>query len=279
MGLLKISVEPVSGGTSKGDKDTSSKGAGLEGEQISVKSGSVSHVYPLGEELLNTVSTEGLRNFQWYFERYLIDEPFAFARAQVIQRRLQSQGKLILKEFLLPEVCRRPDRSDEILIEIQLASDAGSRNSSLHRFFWEILEDQGLWYEVFGIKPQTVTVVRVCRPDDNLEADGNLGKTFSDANPRMKNILAITARPSHIRDIPHRLITRSISAAISQTFDQSEPQASLEIVRPSTFEAFAGHLAKHVKGHYEIVHLDLHGGTDNQGYVSCPAVHRMSDTN
>ena len=267
MGLVKISAEPFSREPFSRNEQFPVQRIEPQGQQILVRSASVSQVYSLSAELLKTVDAESLKSFQWYFERYTLDEPFAYTQARVIQRRLRNQGRLLLKEFLLPDICPQPNSSNDFLIEIVSTDDTSSRDCPLHQFFWEVLEDGGLWYDVFRTRPRSVTVVRVCRQNGTSGADAGAEQASPNVTSRMKNVLAVTARPSHTTDIPHRLITRSISAAVCQSPTELKPSASLEIVRPGTFDALAKHLAQHDKGHFGIVHLDLRGGTDTQGYV------------
>ena len=267
--MIRVALQPATTAINQvilnGDHEKAET-AHLHPFQMLVKSGSVCKLSRTSEELLKTVAKENFKDFQWYFEQYVIDEPLAHPRAQIIQRRLRRQGRLLLENYLLPEIHPSVDQPEHFLIEVKDAESSGnSEGFTLHRFFWEILEDKGLWREVFRIEPASVTVVHVyenkipttSRVDQRLAANTSSLKTT--------NVLAITARPSHIRDIPHRLITRSISAVIDSIRDSSKPQATLEIVRPGTFHALVDHLHRFPPGHFEIVHLDLHGDADGRG--------------
>lgn len=234
--------------------------------QALVKSGSICKLSHASEELLKSVTTESLKDFQWYFEQYVINDPFAHARAQTIRRRLQSQGRQLLESYLIPEIRPSVEQPEHFLIKIKdVERSELSEASMLHRFFWEILEDKGLWCDVFQIEPSSVTVVRVYENSISTAPKEDPRLTAPTLSLKTTNVLAITVRPSHTRDIPSRLITRSIVAAIDSIRDSSISQATLEIVRPGSFDALKDHLKRFPPGYFEVVHLDLHGDADSQG--------------
>ena len=270
MTVVRISIQPAINQNAP-KRDVSDSQVGAEAAEphpydAIVKSRSIRKLSHGSEELLNTVSVENLKDFEWYFEQYVINDPFAHARAQTIRRRLRSQGQQLLKNYLLPEI--RPSIGDpeHFLIEVRdVECHDLPEASTLHRFFWEILEDKGLWRDVFQIEPSGVTVVRIYKNKTSTTTTGDAKRAASILGSKTTNVLAITARPFHTKDVPHRLITRSISAAIESIRDHSTSRATLEIVRPGTFDALKRHLARFPPGHFEIVHLDLHGDADGQG--------------
>ena len=79
-----------------------------------------------------------------------------------------------------------------------------------------------------------------------------------------RNVVAVTARPS-ARDIPHRLITRSIAWAIKTVDESTNGTARLQIVRPGTLKALVRILGEHPSGFYDVLHLDMHGEADESG--------------
>lgn len=267
--MIRVALQPATTAIDQeilnGDREKAET-AHLYPFQMLVKSGSVCKLLRTSEELLKTVTKENFKDFQWYFEQYVIDEPFAHARAQVIRRRLRHQGRLLLENFLPPEIRPWIDQSEHFLIEVRDAESSGrSEGFTLHRFFWEVLEDKALWRDVFHVEPASVTVVHVYenKTPTTTRVDQRLAATTSSL--KTTNVLAITARPSHTKDIPHRLITRSIAAVIDSIRDSSKLLATLEIVRPGTFHALVDHLHRYPPGHFEIVHLDLHGDADGRG--------------
>ena len=276
MTFIRISIQPA---TSQNILDSGLSLSQAKAEVVKahpylaiVDSGSIRKFSHGSEELLNTVTVENLKDFQWYFEQYVIRDPFEHARAQAIQRRLRSQGRQLLRSYLLPEIRPSIEDPEHFLIEI-IDEERGEllEASTLHQLFWEILEDKGLWRDVFQIEPSSVTVVRVYENKASTTTTDDPRLATPVLGSKITNVLAITARPAYTKDVPHRLITRSISAAIDSIRDHSTSRATLEIVRPGTFHALERHLAKFPFGHFEIVHLDLHGDADGQGRVFCPA--------
>ena len=216
------------------------------------------------EELLKTIDVETQKDVQWYFENYVISEPFARARAQAVRRKLRKQGQQLLRHYLQSEIHLDDEQSPEFLIEVR-NRNSSSVNHALHQFSWEILEDTDLWEDVFQAKPRKVTVVRI---HENIDLGGEPRYDeagCSSSSLGEMNVLAITARPSHTKDIPHRLITRSISSAIDAIRERSASPSTLEIVRPGTFKALKHHLEQFPNGHFQVVHLDLHGDADGRG--------------
>ena len=227
---------------------------------VSVEFGSIKKACPASEHLLKTVTGESLKDYQWYFEQYIIKEPFAHARARTIARQIREQGRKLLESFVQPVF--RPN-AEHYVLEVR---DRGAGSSIIYAFFWEILEDTTLWRDVFQLEPRQVTVVRVYENQKPEPIIGDSMHTSLPSSTKATHVLAITARPSHTKDVPHRLITRSISAAIHTIKNDSNLQATLDIVRPGTFKALEYHIKRHPYGHFDVVHLDLHGDSDGQGY-------------
>ncbi|KAL8746950.1 MAG: hypothetical protein Q9190_001112 [Brigantiaea leucoxantha] len=211
---VRVSLQPISVADVDKSPNASfgSTKAGADSVLVSVESGSVHKHCPASGDLLETIASQSLRDFQWYFEQYIIKEPFAHARA----------------------------------------------------FFWKILEDTSFWGDFFHWKPRQVTVVRVYENQNSAPIVRDSMHTALPSCTEPTIVLAITARPSRTKDIPHRLITRSISAAVDMIRHNSDSQATSEIVRPGTFEALECHIRRHPYGYFGVVHLDLHGDSDGQ---------------
>ena len=265
---LRVSLLPVSVAAPHESSNASfaSTKARVDDILVSVDSGPIQKQCSASEDLLNTVTGESLEDFQWYFEQYIDKEPFAHARARTIARKIRDQGRKLLESFLQPVICPNAQAPRDFILEVRDrgASEAVG-DSIIHLFFWEILEDTSLWRDVFHFEPRQVFVVRVHEPR-NLATVGDSIPSSLSSSTGVTHVLAITARPSLTKDIPHRLITRSISAAIEQIRNDSHSQATLHIVRPGTFEALECHIRRHPYGYFRVVHLDLHGDSDGQGY-------------
>ena len=197
----------------------------------------------------------------------------------MIARKIRNQGRRLLESFLQPVICLNAKALEHFVIEVRdwVTGDVAG-NSFIHRFFWETLEDTSLWSDVFHLEPRQVTVVRVHENQNSAPIIGNSIHTSLPSSTDATHVLAITARPSYTKDVPHRLITRSISAAIDKIRNDSDSQVALHIVRPGTFEALERHIRHHPYGHFGVVHLDLHGDSDEQGYADWNCF-VMSDTN
>lgn len=279
--IVRVSLQPVSVAAVDKSPNASflSMEAGADSVLVSVESGSVHKHCPASEDLLKTVTGESLKDFQWYFEQYIIKEPFAHARARTIARKLRDQGRKLLESFLQPVICPNVKAPEQFVLEVRgRGAGEAAGNSIIHGFFWEILEDTSLWRDVFHLEPRQVNVIRVYENQNSAPMTGDAIHTSLPSSTEATHVLAITARPSHTKDVPHRLITRSISAAIDTIRNDSNSQATLNIVRPGTFKALECHIRRHPYGHFGVVHLDLHGDSDGQGYEDwrCFA---MPDTN
>ncbi len=73
------------------------------------------------------------------------------------------------------------------------------------------------------------------------------------------NLLIVTARPSGIRDVGYRTISRPLVEALRN----ANLRVQVEILRPGTYKALENHLrdvtAKHGEGYYHVIHFDVHG--------------------
>ena len=73
------------------------------------------------------------------------------------------------------------------------------------------------------------------------------------------NLLIVTARPSGIRDVGYRTISRPLVDALRN----ANLRVQVEILRPGTYKSLENHLrdvtAKHGEGYYHVIHFDVHG--------------------
>ena len=81
--IVRVSLQPVSAAAVDKSPNASDRSmdAGPDSVSMSIESGSVHKHCPASEDLLKTVTGENLKDFQWYFEQYITQEPFAHARA------------------------------------------------------------------------------------------------------------------------------------------------------------------------------------------------------
>lgn len=234
------------------------------GKRVTVISNFGRHVCEASENSQIILGQETLNDLQWYFEEYPLKEPFAKQRAEFARRKLRQHGSSLLQDFIPKEILTVQCHLLDILIEIQ---DTGSGNAPTQKHFvdlafWELLEDAELWQESLGLLPRSIHVVR-SHPSNRLQGQEGVEARQTcelPTNPNQRHhILAITARPLDIKDIPHRLITRTIASAVRSVPQSSRDTPTISIVRPGTLAALQENLGMHPPGYFDILHLDLHG--------------------
>jgi hypothetical protein len=223
----------------------------------------VKHYVDISDSLKSSISEESLKDIQWYYETYPIHDPFGSTRAEGVVAQLKLQGEDLVRHFFRDDILSPDVRTEDLEIWVTSRQDDVTFKW-LDLLCWELLEDPSMWQAMQNAAPRTVKVVRIFEasfpiPDDNDPAPDAGGK----------RILAITARPALNDDVPHRLITRAILRAV-QKYSSANPHASpaLEIVRPGTLEALVASLES--GNAFDIVHLDVHGYTDDKWYGRYP---------
>jgi len=222
----------------------------------------VKHYVDIPNSLKSSVSEESLKDIQWYYETYPIHDPFGSSRAEGVVAQLKLQGEDIVRRFFGDNILSPGVRTEDLEIWVKNRQDDVTFKW-LDLLCWELLEDLSLWRTVQNAAPRTVKIVRI------FEASSHISDNVPVPDAGGKRILAITARPALNDDVPHRLITRAILRAV-QKYSSANPHAShaLEIVRPGTLEALVARLES--GDVFDIVHLDVHGYTDDKGYGQYP---------
>lgn len=207
------------------------------------------------------------KSIKWYMEEFVIHLPFQEPRAQEVSASLARYAALLIEALQLDSVA--PDRNT-LHIVIQVVEDAiilPGDCTEIGALRWEVLQNVHLWpgeakpasvsvVRLVGVPAREVLVVSTDEPDST--------STF--------NILAVTARPRSVDDIPHRLITKSIYDVVDKANTKvdacgstGERRTTLTIVRPGSLDALKRELNK--KQRYHVVHLDLHGKVEDHKYV------------
>lgn len=189
---------------------------------------------------------------RWYLEDYARRDPFSFTRAQSAERSLRSHGLALAWAISNSDATLQCLKDSSLLIFIEYEGDFTPRMARIH---WEILENVELWPE--ERRPSIASVVRRTKPNiqhNILSPDFTVKGVCS-----RHNILAVTARPGQANDIPHRLVTRSILGIVQEHSVPEQYSSSFQIVHPGTFKALSSSLHKHGFGHFDVVHLDMHG--------------------
>jgi len=196
------------------------------------------------------LSAGDAEEIRWYLECY-VQEPLAQARAKKALEKLYDHGRGIIKSInwnsLIP-----PEMRDEIVI-LRVQSEDETRGTHV---FWELLERTELWPSP---APPKVLVLRTPHSDLNALV------SFYKEEIQTFNILLVSARPDAEDDIPHRLVSQILLESVRNMPASSKFSADLEIVRPGTFESLKEHLGRYPKGHFRVVHFDVHGVQDSSG--------------
>ncbi|TGJ78923.1 hypothetical protein E0Z10_g9851 [Xylaria hypoxylon] len=200
------------------------------------------------------------KSIKWCMEEFVIHLPFQEPKAQEVSRSLAKYAALLIEALCLDSIA--PERGTSHVI-IHIKEDAVINPGDaidIGALRWEVLQNENLWSG--EARPASVSVVRLLGAA--VEEVPVSSSTEPESAPTF-NILALTARPRNVDDIPHRLITKSIYGVVekantnSETYDGStgEQRATLSIVRPGSLDALKRELNRGKR--YDIVHLDLHG--------------------
>lgn len=192
------------------------------------------------------------KEIRWYLEDYARRDPFSFSRAQSAERSLRSYGLSLALAISKSDATLTELKDSSLLISVEFEGESTLR---MARILWEVLEDAEIWPE--NRRPSSVSVIRRTKP--NSERNALKVDFTSKEHPSQHNLLAITARPGREHDIPHRLVTRSILGIVQDRRVPCQDSSSFQLVRPGTFEALRSSLHSHDVGHFDVIHLDMHG--------------------
>lgn len=190
---------------------------------------------------------------RWYIEEYARNDPFSFQRAESIEEQLRSYSELLAQAVCASDAVLVGLYDSELLILINDHTEYSPRLSRIH---WESLENVDIWDA--ALRPCRVSVVRRTNVKTGISEE-SLTTCLRHDQAGPPNILAVSVRPNLERDIPYRLITRSILDVVAEEQKRGTNAPTFEIVRPGTFEALQQTLERRGNGHFDIVHFDLHG--------------------
>ena len=200
-----------------------------------------------------TDHVQNLDEIKWLMESYARQDPFSRKRAQAAELILRSYGSSLSTAICASDAVMVDLYDSELLMLVVDPEEYCPIHSRVH---WEILENVEFWDA--DLRPRRVSVVRQASGAGAID-HGSYAQVFTRSDSTQQHILALSARPLQERDIPHRLITRSILSVVAEEQDRSPTPPTFEIVRPGTFQALETALENHDFGHYDIVHFDLHG--------------------
>lgn len=229
-----------------------------------------------GVRVRDPLSPDQRSTCRWYLEQYVECLPFSVDRAKEAELLLENYPEDLLRQLSLREVLASdlkdaPFNLDSVLLSIEVchnSDDGGCSVDTIHRLFWELLEDPELWchprlavvVERSVSSPHSDRPLQTDRLDCWKQPDGTL----------TLNVLVVVARnitqtPSTYDDISPFLATDALIKVQKILAETRSPiQIRLEIVRPGTFASFINHLERartiHGKhGYFQVVHFDMHG--------------------
>ncbi len=176
-------------------------------------------------------------------------------QAQDISESLAKYAGWLIKALRLDLVAPEPDASHHLLIHIKEDVAISPRASTIISILrWEVLQNVKLWPE--EARPASVSVVHLVGRTSPAAVAAAAPQTRSDPMA-IFNILALTARPKGVTDIPHRLITKSIYDVVERVNSEAAaaaasggggdgstvgPKTTFNIVRPGSLRALKNEL-------------------------------------
>lgn len=202
----------------------------------------ISVVSPVGFPVEGRPNSDLLRELQWYLETFL-DYPFSpeTEHADRVLKALRDWGEQAFRALFENKSAGRmfdDATRDYSKLHLKISSD----DPRVLAWPWEALRDPDS-----GFLAQACQVVRQLNSVRDPQA-------LPESLPKDKvNILLVVARP-YERDVRFRSLARPLVELI----EREKLPASVELLRPPTFDHLREHLREH-PGHYHILHFDGHG--------------------
>lgn len=210
--------------------------------------------------LLPTSSNFLLPDLRWSLEDYATKEPFNTPRAQRTVENISTYTSTLIR--LVLETLESPldILGESVIIDLSdrwkgSATPAAVKDGAnmVPLIYWECLEAVELW--PLETKPRSVAVVRSTA---SLQISEEESPLMTQSIEKKTRILAVSARLSGDDDVPYRLITTSIHKVVRSLSGQDK-SPELVIARPGTLDGLEAALRTHGPGHFDIVHIDVHG--------------------
>jgi len=196
--------------------------------------------------ITNPFEEQQEQELEWYFEEHL-EFPFTNkVRAQKAAASITTYGEALFKQVFgdpdIYTVYRDILKAGLNDLQIEIAG-----SPKFHALHWESIKDPKL------VQPLALQAAMVRK---NLQPQALPASVRS--SPTI-NLLIVTARPSGIRDVGYRTISRPLVEALRN----ANLRVQVEILRPGTYRALENHLrditAKYGEGYYHVIHFDVHG--------------------
>lgn len=209
---------------------------------------------------------------RWYLDKFRQREPYSTSKAKSASLLLEKYGSTLLRQLSLCQYV--PDYEEvHILVENQVQADQKT-SRSIHRLYWEFLEDERLWDTAGRVTVQRLLPPSMPGPQISMQTD-------------QLNLLLITARDLTQKwtadsDISPLLVP-DILCRIESALEVRGVTLKIQIVRPGTLEALENTLRQNrlKNGHsFDIVHFDVHGAVakDENGQMGGFLYFNDSDT-
>jgi hypothetical protein len=206
---------------------------------------------------------------KWYLEQYVYKSPYSMDKAAEAARYIQDYWKVAIQSLQLKSIVDQHFGHDaghrQVSIEILDGEVDMPTTVTVHQLNWELLEDPRQW----DADDMQISVKRRFTAQDGGGFRINKVSSWREQRTGIKsvNLLLVVARNTTSPDNEEvdPTLASSILIDIRKTLRMSNPavQLNIEIVRPGTFEALQGHLARaediHGPGYYHAVHFDVHG--------------------
>jgi len=193
--------------------------------------------------ITNPFTTVQEADLKWYFDEYVANADDE-QKSNQVKDDLKKQGielfeQIFKSDFELyaryREAQKQQTHDTKLFIEI-------TGSPAFHSLHWETLYDavDSQWLAL------DIPLIRKYTTPTKVE--------LLESSPTI-NLLMVTARPNRERDINYRAISRHLVESLRQ----AKLRVNIEMLRPGTRSALKKHLATQKKGHYHIIHLDVHG--------------------
>ncbi|NJN81317.1 MAG: CHAT domain-containing protein, partial [Caldilineaceae bacterium] len=196
--------------------------------------------YPV--TLRNPFSDADEARLEWYFEEWL---SFPFTRGELAREAaasVRAYGEALFEQlFADRKAYAAYDRARQKGVDSLLFEIAGSPD--FHGWFWEALKD-----------PEIDAPLSVHAPFVRRNVTPRTLESVLAESPTL-NVLVVTARPSEVRDVGYRTISRPLVESLRR----SRLPVQVDILRPATYESLLNHLKGRPSGYYHVIHFDTHG--------------------
>ncbi|KAJ2983508.1 hypothetical protein NQ176_g637 [Zarea fungicola] len=194
---------------------------------------------------------------RWYLDKFRQREPYSTSKAKAASLLLEKYGATLLSQLSL---CQYVPDYDEVHIIVENQVEVDQRTSrSIHRLYWEFLEDERLWDTAGRVTVQRLVPHSKPGAQVPIQAD-------------QIDLLLITARDLTQKwtadsDISPSLVP-DILCRIESALEPRGVILKIQIVRPGTLEALENTLRQNRLKNgrsFDIVHFDVHGAVAKDG--------------